>query len=140
MREEIHAAFYNVARQAASFKTTSRRLRHWNDVPPEAQPALFVTCGDETVEQNANLPPKLVLKAEIYVYVFEADEARTPATQLNAALDALTTAIGGSAAQNYKQTLGGLVSRCFIDGPVLTDEGVLGGQAVAVLTVRFIVP
>ena len=44
------------------------------------------------------------------------------------------------AALRNVQTLGGLVSDCWISGKIETDEGALGGQAVAIIPIEMIWP
>jgi len=42
-REAIYAALFALAHGSAGFVTSSRRLRHWTDVAPAEQPALFMS-------------------------------------------------------------------------------------------------
>jgi len=46
-REPIYAALFDLAAGAAGFVTAERRLRHWSDVAPAEQPALFMTQKSE---------------------------------------------------------------------------------------------
>jgi hypothetical protein len=43
VRETIYAALWELAASAAQFTSTNRRLRHWTDVAPAEQPALFMS-------------------------------------------------------------------------------------------------
>ena len=41
-REPIYAALFARIAGAANFVTTARRLRHWSELTPAEQPALFM--------------------------------------------------------------------------------------------------
>ncbi|HXP74621.1 MAG TPA: hypothetical protein VN823_10790 [Stellaceae bacterium] len=58
---------------------------------------------------------------------------------MNPLLDAIETALAPDLVTNV-QSLGGLVAHCWIAGKVETDEGVLGGQAVAIVPIEILVP
>ena len=141
-REQIYGALFAKLSAAANFATASRRLRHWGDVGPAEQPALFQAQKSETAKRMRGLPPRWTLEVELYVYAQAPDELTAPASVLNPLLDAIEAALapaGVDLAANV-QTLGGLVSHCWISGKVQTDEGVLGGQAVAIVPIEIVVP
>lgn len=135
-REPIYSALFALLSAAASFATASRRLRHWSDVGPAEQPALFVVQKSETAERKAGLPAKWRAAVDVYVYVHAPDETTAPATALNPLLDAIEAAL---ASQGVVQTLGDLAAHAWIAGKIETDEGVLGGQAVAIVPVEILV-
>ncbi len=135
-REPIYAALFALLSGAAPFVTASRRLRHWSDVGPAEQPALFVVQKSETAERKVGLPAKWRALVDIYVYVHALDDQTAPATALNPLLDAIEAAL---APQGAVQTLGGLAAHAWIVGRIETDEGVLGGQAVAIVPVEVLV-
>ncbi len=136
IREPIYSALFALLSGCAPFVTASRRLRHWSDVGPAEQPALFVVQKSETAERRAGLPTKWRASVDVYVYAHAPDETTAPATALNPLLDAIEAAL---APQGAVQTLGGLASHAWIAGKIETDEGVLGGQAVAILPVEILV-
>jgi len=43
VREAIYGALWSLAAGAASFASANRRLRHWADLAPAEQPALFMS-------------------------------------------------------------------------------------------------
>lgn len=135
-REPVYAALFALLSGATSFVTASRRLRHWSDVGPAEQPALFVVQKSETAERKAGLPAKWHALVDIYVYAHAPDDETAPATVLNPLLDAIETAL---APQGAVQTLGGLAAHAWIAGKIETDEGVLGGQTVAIVPVEILV-
>jgi hypothetical protein len=142
-REPIYAALFAAAAEAADFVTTSRRLRHWSDVAAMEQPALFMAQKSETAEQQRGLPTKWSCDVDFYLYCHAPDETTSPTTVLNPLLDAVEAALaplaGADLAANA-QTLDGLVYRAFINGKIETDEGTLGGQSVAIVPIRIVVP
>jgi hypothetical protein len=140
-REPIYAALFSLVADAAGFATASRRLRHWSDVGAAEQPALFLAQKSETAEQKRGLPTKWVCDLDAYVYCHAPDERTSPATVLNPLLDAIEVALaplGGDTAVNA-QTLGGRAWQAWITGKIETDEGTLGGQAVAIVPIRIVV-
>lgn len=141
-REPIYEALFALLAGAAGFTTASRRLRHWSDVAAAEQPALFLAQKSETAELRGNLPTQWICDIDAYVYCHAPDETSAATTALNPLLDAIETALtpaGADRALN-RQTLGGLVYRAAIAGKIETDEGTLGGQAVAIVPIRIIVP
>jgi len=136
-REPIYAALFALLSGAAPFVTASRRLRHWSDVGPAEQPALFVVQKSETAERKAGLPAKWRALVDVFVYVHAPDDTTAPATVLNPLLDAIELAL--ALAGGAVQTLGGLAAHAWIAGKIETDEGVLGGQAVAIVPVEILV-
>jgi hypothetical protein len=137
-REPIYAALFALISGAANFVTVSRRLRHWSDVGAAEQPALFMIQKSESAEERRPLPVKWRASVDLYLYAHAPDELTPPATILNPLLDAVETALAPDPV-SHVQSLGGLVSHCWIAGRVQTDEGVLGGQAVAIVPVEILV-
>lgn len=138
-RESVYAALFARASGAGEFRTISRRLRHWGDVAPIDQPALFQAQRRETPEQQRGLPAKWRLVADLYIYANSgADPGITPTTELNVLLDAVENAFAPDPVTGV-QTLGGLASHCWISGPIETDEGTLGEQAVAIVPIEILV-
>jgi hypothetical protein len=142
-REPIYAALFSRLQGAAPFVTTSRRLRHWSDVAAIEQPALFQAQRVETADQRRGLPTKWICDVDVYVYCQAPDEVTSPATILNPLLDAIEAAMAPLAPLDLAanaQSLGGLAYQAWINGKIETDEGTLGGQAVAIVPVRIMVP
>jgi len=138
IREPIYAALFALVQSAAPFVTVSRRLRHWSDVGAAEQPALFMIQKTETAEERRPLPVKWRASVDLYVYAQAPDETTAPSTVLNPLLDALEAALAPDPV-SHVQTLGGLVQHCWIAGRIATDEGVLGGQSVAIVPVEILV-
>lgn len=140
-REAIYAALFNVVKNAANFVTTSRRLKHWADVPMELQPALYMVQKPETVTQQRGIPTKHELAVDLYLYVKTGeDETSAPAPILNPLVDAVDATLKPAPALGYYPLIvnGQTISHCWIDGQIENDEGVLGSQAVAIIPVKIL--
>ena len=139
-REPIYAALFDRVAQAAPFVTIGRRLRHWSDVAPAEQPALFVSQKSETATvRTLGAPTVWVLAVDLYVYVHSSDPYQPPASLLNPLLDAVEAALAPVAATGLQDLgLPEMVQHAYLAGTVETDEGVLGDQAVAILPVEIL--
>jgi hypothetical protein len=140
VREAIYAALWSLAAEAENFATASRRLRHWSDVSPAEQPALFM-CEKGGVAKVKALGAPLVwtLHADLFVYAHSADPYLPPASILNPLLDALEAALAPAPATGIQDLgLPAMVSHAYIAGRIETDEGVLGDQAIAIVPVEIL--
>ena len=136
-REAIAVALFNLVKTPGALVTTSRRLKHWSDVPAEEQPALFQAQGKEAVDTSAQkmgAPNTHKIEFQLYIYTHSTDPTAPPSTLLNQILDAIEAAM--TPTPGTKQTLGGLAQHAFISGSIETDEGVLGDQAVAIIPIE----
>lgn len=138
-REPIYEALFAKLSAIPGLVTTSRRLQHWSDVQPAAQPALFQAEGPEKQEPRKGLPAKVTLRCDIYLYVNTGNDLTvTPGTTINPLMDAIEAALAPDPATLF-QTLGGTVSHCWIEGDIVTDEGVLGAQAIKIIPVFILI-
>jgi len=140
IREAIYAALWTLGSDAGSFASANRRLRHWADVAPAEQPALFMSeKGGHAQVKKLGAPIVWTLFADFYIYVHSSDPYAAPATIINPLLDALERALAPSAATGI-QNLGlpQMVQHAYIAGKIETDEGVLGDQAIAIVPVEIL--
>ena len=140
IREAIYAALWTLGSGAGSFASANRRLRHWADVAPAEQPALFMSeKGGHAQVKALGAPIVWTLFADFYIYVHSSDPYAAPATIINPLLDALERALAPSAATGI-QNLGlpQMVQHAYIAGKIETDEGVLGDQAIAIVPVEIL--
>ena len=144
-REDVFQALFALAQglswggPPSGFAFTSRRVRLWDDLGGE-QPALCQAEHDEQVEQVTGLPPKLTLNASWLIYQNAGvDPAATPATTNNMILDAVQASFPDPDGDQV-QTLGGLVSRCWINGRIFKDPGDLDGQGLMIVPIQILVP
>ena len=140
IREVIYAALWTLGSVAGTFASANRRLRHWTDVAPIEQPALFMSeKGAHAVIQALGAPIAWTLYADFYIYVHSSDPYAVPATILNPLLDAVERALAPSPAtgiQNLGLPL--MVQHAYISDKIETDEGVLGDQAIAIVPVEIL--
>src|SRR5262249_2086778 len=87
IREAIYGALFAKVAAAAGFAPASRRLRHWSDVGPAEQPALFQVQKSETARREPGLPPKWTLALDLFVYAHAPDDATAAATVMSPLLD-----------------------------------------------------
>jgi hypothetical protein len=140
IREPIYRALWELARASGAFATASRRLKHWSDVSPAEQPALFMSEKGSVAKVKALGAPVLwTLFADLYIYAHSSDPYSAPATILNPLLDAVEAALSPVPATGVQDLgLPALVQHAYIAGKVETDEGTLGDQAIAIVPVEIL--
>jgi len=128
-----------------TFKTKTRRIVMFDQVPSEQQ----AWCGQaeygEQEEQTSGLPYKTVLEAHWLVYQCIAKDPKAEATIENnliiagvkKALAAIPSDVGFFEKRN---TLGNLVHKCFINGRIFKDPGDIDGQGLILIPIRILVP
>lgn len=150
-REALHAALYARLTNATTFETMGREFKSWDDVPAGAQPAIFVVLGNQAPQPRLRgLPPVWEVNATVFVYCRNDAFPDQPSGmllndivfQIDRALERTANEGGGGAfpdaGNQYETTLGGLCSHCWISGEVVTDEGRLSPQCVAVIPIQML--
>lgn len=137
-RETVYAALFALAAGSASFKTVTRRIKEYSDVAQATQPALLLVETGEKWDAFIGKPPVITLSCKFFIYCESGDPTQPVSTQINALLDAVMGALASTQWQNYRQTLGGLVSHARISGEVTIAEG-LSGQSEAIVPVEILV-
>ncbi|WP_353171326.1 hypothetical protein [Acinetobacter rudis] len=140
--EAIYQALFDRLKGIDGIVTASRRLRHFNQVPSEQRPALFVTQGNQLEVPVKGLNAKIELEASVYIYIHESDPAIAPSTRLNLLVDLVREAIKPDFPEvcEYQQ-LGGLVEHCWVDGTIEVFEAVenlLDDQGIAIIPIRIL--
>ena len=137
-RETIYAALFTKLSSMSGIVTKSRILVHWDEVSTRDQPALYQTQISETPIQTKGMPTKWNLKAQIHLYANRGgDHKAIPSQTINTMIDNIESILKPDS--NGFQTLGGLVSHCWISGTILTSEGLLGDQEVAIVPIDILV-
>lgn len=140
-REEIYAALFNAlttAQGALGVATTSRKLKHIEDVDPVNFPCVYQVQQDEGVQvRGSGLPGLWTYNAEWWVYVQSSDDNVALSTLLNPLLDNLTNLLDPETPLTLN-TLGGLVYNAKVEGTVEIIEGVLGDRALAIIPIKII--
>jgi len=123
----------------AAYKTTGRRLILWTKVAE--QPALFLRhIGDEVLPRPTGMPPKVIIECEVWLYSNAGgDPDISPEIAMNGLLDSVEISLQPAPGFNA-QTLGGVVAHAWIEGKIDMHPGDLGGQAIAIVPVKMLVP
>ena len=141
-REQIYSALFSTLQSSLGLKfaTMSRRWRMPEQVSPESRPALFQVQTGERAKTNATGEPIIwIATVDLVIYTQgSGDEQTIPSQELNALLDALEAAIAPPANSDGKQTLGGIVSHCRLQGSARITENVNGAAAMAVVPVEIL--
>jgi len=139
-REPIYAALFALVSSVAGVKCASRRLKSFADIGQGDQPALFQEQKTEQSQATTNLPSKWTLSVDLLLFVSTGanDPGVIPSSVLNPLLDAVTAKLVPPP-QLGEQTLGGLVTRCRVEGQIQIVEGIQGDQAWALIPVQVFV-
>lgn len=124
-----------------SWALLSRRVRLWSDVSPHDQPALFLGEHGENLAYSGDaFPSKTTLNVDCLIYTCAGrDPEATPARALNLAIEALMAALAPDP-KIGRQTLGGLVQYCRVEGRIVKDPGDLDGQGLALVPIKILIP
>lgn len=129
-REAIFTALWAQLNTLTDFKTRSRRVRHWEEVSAESQPAMFMAGEDEDVATESGMPSVHRMRATLYIYVRVDDNE--PGPIINPLLDQITNLLNARDPRTGRNQLQlSNVAYCRVDGTIVMDEGTLDGQAVA---------
>jgi hypothetical protein len=142
-REAAFSALFATVSSAYPWGLASRRMKLWSDVPSALRPALFqLESGPETYQWTSPATPRRSLEAKLFLYFDARDPSTAGASAINAALDAIDAALAPSGLDlaSGRQTLGGVVHDCKINGVPVRDTGDLDGDGLAVVSVRLIAP
>lgn len=145
-REAAMEALFDLLKSSSNFQTADRRFQMWDQITGASCPALFM---DERPEEHKRPDPismsVRMLNVNVYIYIDAGlNQAIVPATQLNNLLDAIDPNSGGVlkpdlAVQN-RQTLGGLVYDCWIDGQLIKVPGDTNGIGIAMIPIKVLLP
>jgi len=123
---------------AGQVNTFGTRLRHFADVEPSAQPAVFLKQEREAVLEQPNGRPMRRVNVTAFVYAYDASPTG-PGPRLNDLTDAIEAALAGTPADNGEHTsLGGLVSHARVVGTT-DDDGTLGDQGVVAVDIELLI-
>lgn len=140
-RNQILDAILLKFKDVATWKTTSRKVKMWTEVPQESRPALYVTMlSDNSAPQSEAVPGMTTLDVTVFMYLWVYPDTDVPSTDINDVLDAFDVALAPSPLNGSKQTLGGLVSHCWKEGVTQIVPGDLDGDAIAVIPLKVLVP
>lgn len=141
-REDVYQALFGLA-SSVSLPTgfmagTSRRLKLWSDV--EAFPYLMQVEHEEDIFQTTSLEYRRTLHAEWWVYhKAPEDPDEAPSTFSNLMMDAIEAALAPEDLDS-RQTLGGLVHHCWLNGKIIKVPGDLDGSGLLIAPISILVP
>lgn len=137
-RESVMSALFDklLILKPDVFITMSRKLKLWNEVPVEEQPALFM-CEhlEHQVSSTRGLPRRTEWDVEFYIYARAVDENSVGSIILNTLLDSVDGVLQPEPSDNVL-TLSGRVYRIWGEGQIRKDPGDLDGQAVAIYPMK----
>lgn len=121
------------------FQTTGRRVKMWSQVT--AQPALFLRNLEDEIAVREGQPNRRTMNVEAWIYSNAGrDPDIAPGTPLNYLIDAIESVIKPDNVLVNRNTLGGLVWDCKVDGKITYDPGDLDAQAKAIIPIRILIP
>jgi hypothetical protein len=127
-----------------SFVTMSRRIKMFNELPPESQPACFQVEHEDMEAQKTGMPYKTVLLANWVIFQCRAQNDAEPTIENNLIKAAVRKALQPKPADigfhEKRNTLNGLVHHCFIEGRVFKDPGDIDGQGILIIPIKLLVP
>jgi hypothetical protein len=131
-RTAISTALFNLLKNAYAWNLADQRLQVPDNLDQESQPAMFVMKSKENVTQRGGMDFAMPVYKLSYAVLITLMAGATPETttaesQLDAILDAVDAALQ-SPRKGEPQTLGGLVTNCWIEGDIQIDTPVLFQQ------------
>jgi hypothetical protein len=142
--EQIDATLFALLQTVgSSIVTYSRRLKNYNEVPTEIQPALYLASGDLDPKLGGDarvpgMPFRWKLHRKIWLYTNAGnDDTLIPSSLINPVINSVLKVLAPKTPGD-RQTLSGLVYHCYLAGRIQTDEGLLGPQAVAVMPIEIL--
>lgn len=151
-REPVFKALFELAESIKweldgterTWVTTGRRVKLFSDVTSSQQPAIFQAEHLEASSQVTRMPYKRTWEASWIIYRHSSDPNEVPAIETNLILDAVEKAMAPKPSDigflDERNTLGGLVHHCFIDGTLFKDPGDIDDQGMIVVPIRLLVP
>ncbi len=141
-RNQIADALMELLINSYTFGFTSRKLKMLEAVSVNLRPALFLTNYDQSVSYQSETLRKRSMTFRAVIYTSARDPDISGDVLLNDILDAIETALAPSGADILinRQTLGGIVSHCYIEGEITKDPGDLDKDGLAVIPIIVLMP
>ncbi len=120
--------------------SVSRRLEDPSRVDWNNCPAIFINQTGENIEPTKGfegVSAKQTLTCDLYLYVSPVAQDAVCSTAINEMVQAIRNALYPTAPDVY-QTLGGIVSHCWISGKIEIIEGVLNNQGIVIIPVNML--
>lgn len=146
LRKQVYTALFDLVKSAAwgtgqHFLFSSRRIKHPKDITSSMQPCLFQEVPKNNVTQVTGQPYKQKWFVKLLIcHQAGLDPAAIPSDTNDEIIDAIFETLKPKGFYEDKQTLGGLVHHCFIDGTIEALDGALDGQALIFIPITILVP
>jgi len=145
-RAAAYAALYTRILTMTGVQFFSRRIKTVDQLSAKQQPAVFVIAGSSTPEVNSMGQPGVWrLRADIYVVAPPDQTGTAPEATLLGLVDQIdgllllrTTESRPSFHDQSETTLGNVVLKAYVSGPIEIDEGLDGEQGVALVPVEML--
>lgn len=145
-REGISVALFNLIKNAsypAPAPFFSRKYISTADLGSARMPAVCMIVQNEHAEMMnvRGIPVKWKLEVLVFIFVSTSSPGAEPETVLNNILDSIDKALAaplGSGPLNNRQTLGGLVHDCRINGTIERDPGFISGIGAAAIPIEIV--
>jgi hypothetical protein len=141
-REQVANALFSLLQTSYAYPTASRRFVTDDQLSAVQKPALYLLNKKEDHVRGKLQTPavrSILFDAVIFIAV-GMDPNVVPVTTLNNLIDAIDPVSGGVLAPNDhgRQTLGGLVTDCYIEGDIDLWPGDLNGLGGAAIPIKVI--
>ncbi len=136
------ATFDLYAGRGLGFVTVRRRFMNWTQVPPADMPALYLWEPDDEFVWVKEPLAKWNWHAEAVVYLTApSDLTQDPISDIDAVKDAMfdTLKPTGRDVPFGKQTLGGLVEHCRVEGRLVKAAGDLDGISLLIVPIKALI-
>jgi hypothetical protein len=143
-RNQATTALFELLVSSYAYEVSSRRFRFWDEVSADQKPALFLQdYAEEHTRNRALVPAQRTIMCACVIYIAKGmDQSSVPIDLLNDLIDAIDPVSGGVLKPDNipagRQTLGGLVYDCYIEGSVKKIPGDLDGQGMAEIPIKII--
>ncbi len=122
------------------YKVVSRRFKTPDQVDVVQTPALYILQGPIGNARQGGVPNKQTINCWLFIYTNPEPVDILPSTTLNNAITAANAILVDPTFPLREQTLGGLVSNCWVEGDVIYDSGEVQPPGLAVIPVKILVP
>ena len=140
-RNEILNGVLMFFKDAAPFKTVTRQMKLFSDVPNVQRPWLGILKTGEERSYEGNMP-LLIIDVELFIYtqaIIVNNGGTPPSQQLEDILDTVDKQMKPDPFTN-RQTMGGLVYHCRIEGKTVTVPGDLDGDGIMIIPLKILIP
>jgi hypothetical protein len=140
-RNQIVAKLIDIVTGAYQWAEIGKKLQLWVDVSPRPYLAYFQKGPDAFTRQSETFV-KRAITVHLVIYTDSSNPDVPGSIEQNNILDAIEAALkpAGADIVTGRQTMGGLVSHCYISSVDLRDPGDLDGTGILIVAVNILIP